>query len=94
MTSSVSSEPLVRSTGSTTRSGLRACSPFASPGRKASPKAQRTGLLLARWRLDRNALDGLALLLPDDRVLVELLIKAAAGTDVESEIVALFVRRV
>ena len=54
---------------------------------------KRTGLLLARWLLDRNGLDGPTLLPPNDRDLAELLIKAAAGTDVERQIVALIVRR-
>ncbi len=50
---------------------------------------KRTALLLARWLLDHNGLDGHALLPGDDRALADLLIKAAAGTDVESEIIAL-----
>ncbi len=55
---------------------------------------KRTGLLLARWLLDFNDLDGPTLLPPNDPDLAELLIKAAAGTDVERQIVALIVGRV
>ena len=54
---------------------------------------KRTALLLARWLLDRNGFDGGALLPPDDRELADLLVKAAAGGDVESEIVGLIVGR-
>jgi prophage maintenance system killer protein len=54
---------------------------------------KRTALLLARWVLDHNGLDGLALLPPDDRELADLLIKAAAGADVESQIAGLLADR-
>lgn len=54
---------------------------------------KRTALLLARWLLDRNGFDGSALIPPDDRVLADLLVAAAAGNDVESEIVELFSAR-
>jgi prophage maintenance system killer protein len=50
---------------------------------------KRTGLLLARWILDRNGVGGSAILPPGDRAFGDLLIKAAAGSDVEAEIVAL-----
>jgi len=49
---------------------------------------KRTALLQARWILDRNGQDGSALLPPDDRQVAQLLIKAAAGQDVEDELVA------
>jgi prophage maintenance system killer protein len=49
---------------------------------------KRTALLLARWLLDRNGLDGAALLPHDDRALADLLVKAAAGTDVQHQIVS------
>jgi len=49
---------------------------------------KRTALLLARWILDRNGQDGSALLPPDDGQVAQLLIKAAAGQDVEDELVA------
>lgn len=51
---------------------------------------KRTALLLARWVLDRNGEDGNSVLPPDDRHLAGLLVQAAAGLDVEAEIVALF----
>jgi prophage maintenance system killer protein len=54
---------------------------------------KRTALLLARWLLDRNGVDGAAVLPSEDRVFGDLLVRAAAGNDVESEIVALFVAR-
>jgi prophage maintenance system killer protein len=50
---------------------------------------KRTALLLARWVLDRNGVDGAALLPADDRVLADLLVQAAAGNDVEQEIIDL-----
>jgi prophage maintenance system killer protein len=54
---------------------------------------KRTALLLARWLLDHNGLDGRALLPSDDRSVADLLIRAAAGVDVESEIIALLAGR-
>lgn len=54
---------------------------------------KRTALLLARWVLDRNGLDGSTFIPPDDRYLAELLVRAASGIDVESEVVALFRER-
>jgi prophage maintenance system killer protein len=48
---------------------------------------KRTAFLLAKWTLDRNGLDGSAILLPDDREVADLLVKAAAGQDVEDELV-------
>lgn len=54
---------------------------------------KRTGLLLARWVLDRNEVDGETILPPDDREFADLLIKAASGLDVEDEAVALLRRR-
>ena len=44
---------------------------------------KRTGLLLARWVLDRKNVDGATLLPPDDREFADLLVKAASGLDVE-----------
>ena len=49
---------------------------------------KRTALLLARWVLDHNGVDGGQILPSDDLVLADLLVKAAAGVDVESDIVA------
>lgn len=54
---------------------------------------KRTALLLTRWLLDHNSLDGAVLLPRNDRVLADLLIKAAAGVDVEREIVTLITER-
>ncbi len=50
---------------------------------------KRTALLLARWVLDRNGLDGAAMVPPDDREVADLLVKAAAGHDVETAMVGL-----
>lgn len=54
---------------------------------------KRTGLVLARWVLDRNGVDGGALLPPDDRQFADLLVRAASGIDVEDQAVALLGRR-
>ena len=55
---------------------------------------KRTALLLAKWMLDRNGLDGEQVIPPDDRVLGELLVRAASGLDVERAIIeALRTRR-
>ena len=54
---------------------------------------KRTALLLARWTLDQNGLDGAAFVPPDDRTFADLLVKAASGVDVEAKIVALFDQR-
>lgn len=48
---------------------------------------KRTALLVARWTLDRNGLDGLHFLPPDDLELAELLVNAAAGGTVEAQVV-------
>ena len=50
---------------------------------------KRTALLLARWVLDRNGVDGSRLLPPDEREFADLLVKAASGRDVEDELIAL-----
>lgn len=55
---------------------------------------KRTGLLLARWLLDRNDLEGAQILPPDDLELADLLVKAAAGANVESAIMDLLNGRV
>ena len=54
---------------------------------------KRTGLLLARWVLDRNDVDGATLLPSDDREFADLLVQAASGLDVEDEAVALLRQR-
>lgn len=48
---------------------------------------KRTALLLARWLLDHNGVDGETILPVDDEGLAELLVKAASGLDVEKAIV-------
>jgi prophage maintenance system killer protein len=50
---------------------------------------KRTALLLAKWTLDRNGQDGAALLPPGDRQFADLLVKAAAGNDVEEALIEL-----
>jgi prophage maintenance system killer protein len=50
---------------------------------------KRTALLLARWVLDRNGIDGTSLIPPDDRDLADLLVQAASGADVEAALVEL-----
>ena len=51
---------------------------------------KRTALLLARWILDRNGLDGSQILPAADRKVADLLVRAASGADVEDEMLALF----
>lgn len=51
---------------------------------------KRTALLLARWVLDRNGADGSIVIPAEDRVIADLLVQAAAGQDVESELAAVF----
>lgn len=48
---------------------------------------KRTALLLARWLLDRNGEDGLRYLPAADRVVADLLVAAAAGRNVERELI-------
>lgn len=54
---------------------------------------KRTALLLARWLLDRNGLDGSEVIPRDDQEFADLLVGAAAGGDVKAEMKALFQRR-
>jgi prophage maintenance system killer protein len=54
---------------------------------------KRTGLLLARWVLDRNGVEGAAILPPGDLQFADLLVKAASGLDVEDQALALLDRR-
>jgi hypothetical protein len=49
---------------------------------------KRPVLLLARWVLDNNGIDGNRVLPSDDLVLADLRIRAAAGGDVEADIIA------
>jgi prophage maintenance system killer protein len=46
---------------------------------------KRTALLLARWTLDNNGLDGRRIIDPDDRELADLLVHAASGRHVEAD---------
>jgi prophage maintenance system killer protein len=55
---------------------------------------KRTAFLLAEWTLDRNGQDGTAILPPADREVADLLVKAAAGQDVESVLLDLLQSRV
>ena len=48
---------------------------------------KRTALLLARWLLDHNGINGGRILPVDDEALGDLLIKAASGADVEAAII-------
>ncbi len=50
---------------------------------------KRTAILLARWVLDRNGLDGARLLPAEDRDAANLLISAASGHDVQAALVDL-----
>lgn len=50
---------------------------------------KRTAFLLAKWILDRNGLDGSVTLASDDRAVADLLVKAAAGQDVQDDLVDL-----
>jgi prophage maintenance system killer protein len=51
---------------------------------------KRTALLLARWILDNNGLDGSRVIDPEDRDFADLLVRAASGGDVEAEILQFF----
>lgn len=54
---------------------------------------KRTAFLLAKWTLDRNGQDGAGILPPDDREVADLLVKAAAGEDVQSALLDLLQSR-
>lgn len=64
-----------------------ACAQGFSEGNK------RTAMLLAKWTLDRNGIEGERIIPPQDRELADLLVKAAAGLDVGIQILALFQSR-
>lgn len=51
---------------------------------------KRTALLLSRWLLDRNGAEGERILPPEDRVVGDLLVRAASGVNVEDEIVRVY----
>ena len=48
---------------------------------------KRTALALAKWLLDRNGEDGSRFFPADDRVVADLLVAAAAGQNVERQLV-------
>ena len=54
---------------------------------------KRTALLLARWVLDHNGVDGAQILLPSDRDFADLLVQAAAGFDVQADMISLLASR-
>ncbi len=54
---------------------------------------KRTALLLARWLLDRNGVDGGQILPQEDRVIADLLVQTASGADVEEEIISIMEAR-
>jgi prophage maintenance system killer protein len=54
---------------------------------------KRTALLLARWLLDRNGIDGSEVIPQADQEFADLLVRAAAGTNVQAEMKALFQSR-
>jgi prophage maintenance system killer protein len=54
---------------------------------------KRTAMLLAKWTLDRNGIEGERIIPPHDRELADLLVNAAAGLDVGIQILDLFRRR-
>ena len=54
---------------------------------------KRTALLLARWLLDHNGVDGETILPVDDEALGDLLVKAASDVDVEAAIIDLLTSR-
>jgi hypothetical protein len=90
----VSKQPFSPSATSTIRSPQPVPSPSGSLELEGSPKGTRgPALLLARWTLDNNGLDGSRILDPADRELADLLVQAAAGLNVEAEILRLFIGR-
>ncbi len=54
---------------------------------------KRTALLLPRWVLDRNDVDGAGVIPSDDVAFAALLVRAASGHDVEARIVDLLLSR-
>jgi len=54
---------------------------------------KRTALLVARWVLDRNGLEGATFLPSDDRDISTLLVKAASGQDVGADFASLLLSR-
>ena len=54
---------------------------------------KRTALLLARWILDRNGREGSVILPAEDREIGVLLVRAASGADVQTELLELLQSR-
>jgi len=54
---------------------------------------KRTALLLGRWVLDENGLNGRQVIPISDRAIADLLVRASSGADVEAEIVELYTSR-
>lgn len=54
---------------------------------------KRTALLVARWVLDRNGLEGAAFVPSDDQEIGALLVRAASGQDVGADFVTLLSAR-
>ena len=54
---------------------------------------KRRALLLARWLLAHNGVDGGQILPPDDRVIADLLVRTASGADAEEEIISILEAR-
>lgn len=54
---------------------------------------KRTALLLARWVLDHNGVDGTQILPPSDRDFADLLVQAASGIDVQADMISLLASR-
>jgi len=54
---------------------------------------KRTALLVGRWILDHNGLNGIRIIPNDDLELANLLLKAARGENISQRIIALFESR-
>lgn len=54
---------------------------------------KRTAVLVGRWILDRNGLDGAPYIPENDMELAQSLLRAARGTDVSKEVIDLCVSR-
>ncbi|MGA9078550.1 MAG: Fic family protein [Acidimicrobiales bacterium] len=54
---------------------------------------KRTALLLAKWVLDNNGINGGEIIRVEDEELGALLIRTASGGDIDAEVLALFHRR-
>ena len=69
-------------------------SPIESREHKDLLRATREqALLLARWLLDHNDVDGGQILPQDDRVIADLLVQTASGADAEKKIISILEAR-